>query len=64
MIDIGERFGGVSIGRVAIPAENEGFLGRGEGTVKTFRLGAELRGGAGQVCGGDKIDFRFASAKG
>ena len=49
MIYTGERFCGESVSRVTIPTENGGFRGRGEENMERFRLGAELRGGVGQV---------------
>ena len=68
MIYIGKRFRGESVAVVTIPDESGGFLGRGEGTVNGFRLGAELRGGVGRVwrgrVGGGKVDLGLAALEG
>ena len=69
MIDIGEGFSGESVTRVTVPAKGGRPVGRGEVTVRGFRLGAEMRGGVCQVCGGGrvddgKVDLGLASAKG
>jgi len=69
MIDVGKGFGGESVARVTIPAENGGFPRRGEETVRGLRLGAGVGGGVDQVwrrgrVGGCKVYFGPASPEG
>lgn len=69
MIYIWEGFSGECVTRVTVPTESGGLVGRGEVAVRGFRLGAEMRGGVGQVCGGrrvggGKVELGLASGKG